>query len=160
MRRVKSRDTSIEVAFRRALWRAGIRYRKNYGKLPGKPDIAIVRHKIAVFCDGEFWHGKDWGEVKERLQTRRDFWIRKIERNIERDNENEKQLAALGWTVFRFWGRDIKKNLDLCVAEVVDAVLLAKMGIDSECCYDTDETDNGASMVAEQTEEWEGGGER
>ena len=130
MSRIKGADTKIEVIFRKALWHRGIRYRKNYAKLPGRPDIAITSAKIAVFCDGEFWHGKDWPAVKAKLRTRRDFWVGKIERTIERDSDNENRLAALGWTVLRFWGRDIEKNLELCVADVVDAVMRAKLGVE------------------------------
>ena len=139
MSRVRSTDTKIEVIFRKALWRSGIRYRKNYKNLPGKPDIAITKHKIAIFCDGEFWHGKDWNIVRERLKTRREFWIQKIERNIERDTGNEKQLVALGWTILRFWGRDIEKNLELCVADVRDAILQSKIDSANAKAYDLGE---------------------
>ena len=124
---IGSRDTSIEVVFRKELWRAGVRYRKNLRALPGTPDIAITKYRIAVFCDGEFWHGKDWHLVREKLHTRRDFWVNKIERNIERDNEVERRLDALGWTCLRFWGRDIHRNLALCVKDVLDAVLQRKV---------------------------------
>jgi len=154
MSRVRSTDTKIEVAFRKALWRDGIRYRKNFKGLPGKPDIAITRHKIAIFCDGEFWHGKDWNLVRERLKTRRDFWIRKIERNIERDTGNERRLTALGWTILRFWGRDIEKNLDLCVAEVKEAILQARADpVAAEYLYELVETDE-SLMVAEQAPDY------
>lgn len=126
MSRIRCADTKIEVAFRRALWRAGIRFRKNFKGLPGKPDIAITRHKIAIFCDGEFWHGKDWSAAREKIRARRDYWVPKIERTMERDSASERRLAALGWTVLRFWGRDIQKSLDLCVAEVMEAILCSK----------------------------------
>ena len=161
MSRVKSKNTKIEVAFRRALWRSGVRYRKNLKMLPGKPDIAITKHKIAVFCDGEFWHGKDWGKIQERLCTRREYWVKKIESNIERDTGIDRQLAALGWTVLRFWGRDIEKNLDLCVAEVKEAIIQARVESErlrsvqgdiaaEEFAYDPAEFDGSASMAAEQ----------
>ena len=127
MSRIRSKDTKIEVVFRKALWRSGIRYRKNCPALPGRPDIAITKYKIAVFCDGEFWHGKDWNSVKGKLKTRSDYWIKKIERNIERDTRIERRLAMLGWTVLRFWGDDIEKNLDLCVADVKEAIFQAKV---------------------------------
>jgi len=156
MSRIKSSDTKIEVAFRKALWHCGIRYRKNHGKLPGKPDIAITAHKIAIFCDGEFWHGKDWTAMKEKLHTRRDFWIGKIERNIERDTDNEKRLAELGWTVLRFWGKDIEKNLELCVAEVKDAILQSRL--DSAAAEfardDPGFDDYGDSVAAERPPEY------
>jgi DNA mismatch endonuclease Vsr len=113
---IHGKDTSIEIKLRKALWCQGIRYRKNYRKLPGKPDIAITKHKIAVFCDSEFWHGKDWILLEGRLKkgTRSDFWINKIKRNMGRDNETAKKLIYLGWKVIRFWGDDIKKILE-CV---------------------------------------------
>ncbi|MDR2518248.1 MAG: very short patch repair endonuclease, partial [Spirochaetaceae bacterium] len=96
----------------------GIRYRKNVKTLPGKPDIAITKYKIAVFCDGELWHGKDWETKKEKIETNRDYWIKKIERNMARDIENEKKLENMGWTVIRFWGKEIKKYLMECVNEI------------------------------------------
>ena len=136
MSRIKNADTKIEVVFRRALWRIGIRYRKNFKHLPGKPDIAITKHKIAIFCDGEFWHGKDWNLVKTSLKTRREFWVEKIERTIERDTGNERGLESLGWTVLRFWGRDIEKNLDLCVADVRDAILQSRVDSTVAGAYD------------------------
>jgi DNA mismatch endonuclease (patch repair protein) len=118
MSRIRSSNTSIEVMLRKALWHEGIRYRKNLKSLPGSPDIAITKHKIAIFCDGEFWHGKNWDEKKESIKTNRDFWISKIDRNIMRDNENEKKLDNMGWVVLRFWGNEINKNLADCVKEI------------------------------------------
>ena len=103
---------------RKTLWHEGIRYRINYGKLPGKPDIAITKYKIAIFCDGELWHGKDWKNRKKSFQTNKDYWIHKIERNMERDNENEKKIEKAGWIVVRFWGKEIEKNLMECVNEI------------------------------------------
>jgi DNA mismatch endonuclease (patch repair protein) len=123
MSRIKSKNTSIEISFCKALWHEGIRYRKNYVKLPGKPDIAITKYKIAIFCDGEFWHGKDWRLQKQKLQTRRDFWIAKIERNIDRDNETDIKLWQMGWVVLHFWGKEIQKNLESCVKEVKETIV-------------------------------------
>jgi DNA mismatch endonuclease (patch repair protein) len=122
MSRIKSKNTAIETSFCKALWHEGIRYRKNYNKLPGKPDIAIVKYKIAVFCDGEFWHGKDWDSRKEKLHANREYWIPKIERNMDRDKETDIKLSRLGWIVLRFWGRDIQKNLSACVQKVRDTI--------------------------------------
>jgi DNA mismatch endonuclease (patch repair protein) len=118
MSHIRSNDTSVEVLLRKALWHEGIRYRKNVKTLPGKPDIAIPKYKIAVFCDGELWHGKDWEIRKENIKTNRDYWIPKIERNMARDIENEKKLENMGWTVIRFWGKEIKKYLMECVNEI------------------------------------------
>ena len=122
MSRIRGKNTSIEVMLRKRLWHLGIRYRKNYKKVPGCPDIAIVRYKIAVFCDGELWHGKDWEEKKNGFKSNAEYWIDKIERNMERDELNNTQLKELGWTVVRFWGLDIKKNLDNCVLTVLDSM--------------------------------------
>lgn len=124
MSHIKSRDTSIEVKLRKELWKKGYRYRKNYNKIPGKPDIAITKYKIAIFCDSEFFHGKDWEVLKPRLQKgdNADYWIPKIQRNRERDDEVNKELLFLGWTVIRFWGKDIIKNTDECVKVIDEAV--------------------------------------
>jgi len=127
MSRIKSKDTSIEVALRKALWKAGIRYRKNYNKLPGTPDIAITKHKIAVFCDGEFWHGKDWESKKSKIQSNREYWINKIERNINRDIDVNRVVCGNGWTVMRFWGNEIRDNLVGCVEEIQDIIFQSKI---------------------------------
>jgi DNA mismatch endonuclease (patch repair protein) len=122
MSRVKSTDTSIENLLRKALWREGIRYRKNYKKLPGKPDIVITKYKIAIFCDGEFWHGKAWNTTKEKLKSNRDYWVNKIERNINRDNKTDKELEKMGWVIFHFWGKQIEHNLAGCVSEIKQTI--------------------------------------
>ena len=122
MQAIKSKDTSIELSLRKALWEKGIRYRKNYKKLPGKPDIALTKHKIAVFCDSDFWHGFEWEERKKRIKSNQEYWIPKIERNMERDREVDSELQKMGWTVIRFWEWQIKKHLDQCVAAVETAV--------------------------------------
>lgn len=132
MQHIRSKDTAIEIKFRKALWSRGYRYRKNYKELPGKPDIVLTKYRIAIFCDSEFFHGKDWDVLKPRLNTSNngDFW-KKIERNMERDAEVNKQLLFLGWTVIRFWGKDIMKNTDECV-RVVEEVIFEKKISDSE----------------------------
>jgi len=122
MSRIKNKNTSIEVAMQKALWHSGIRYRKNYTKLPGAPDIALTKYRIAIFCDGEFWHGKDWEVKKPKILSNREYWIAKIERNMARDNEKNQALANMGWTVIRFWGNDIHKNLKGCVQVIKDAI--------------------------------------
>lgn len=129
MSHIKSRDTSIEVKLRKELWNKGYRYRKNYNKIPGKPDIAITKYKIAIFCDSEFFHGKDWEVLKPRLQKgdNAGYWIPKIQRNRERDDEVNKELLFLGWTVIRFWGKDIMKNTDECVKVIDEVVFDTKM---------------------------------
>lgn len=129
MQSIHSKDTKIEVILRNALWHEGIRYRKNYTKIPGKPDIAITKYKIAIFCDSEFFHGKDWDQLKPRLEksNNSDFWIKKISRNRERDVEVDRELRSLGWIVLRFWGAEIKKELEQCVNTVKEAVFIRKM---------------------------------
>lgn len=127
MRNIKSKDTTIEVILRKQLWHKGYRYRKNYKALPGKPDIAITKYRIAIFCDSEFFHGKDWEVLRPRLEKgdNSEYWIKKISRNREHDDEVNKMLLFLGWTVIRFWGRDIKKNTDECI-RVIEEVIFDK----------------------------------
>ena len=124
MQRIRSKDTQIEVLLRKALWNSGIRYRKNYAKLPGKPDIAITKYKIAIFCDGEFFHGKDWDQLREKLSNSNnsEYWKKKIGRNIERDLEVDAAIKALGWKVLRFWGKDILKHTDECVRAIEEKI--------------------------------------
>lgn len=129
MQRIRSSDTEIERILRKALWERGYRYRKNYDKLPGRPDIALTKYHIAIFCDGEFFHGKDWDQLEEKLKTSNnsEYWTAKIRRNIERDNEVERLLRAEGWTVLRFWGSDIKKHTDECVRIIEETIFEVKM---------------------------------
>lgn len=124
MQRIKAKDTSIEVKLRKALWHKGYRYRKNYGSLPGKPDIALTKYKIAIFRDSEFFHRKDREVLKPRLEKSNNsqYWISKISRNRERDDEINKRLLFEGWTVIRFWGKDIQKNVDECVRVVKETI--------------------------------------
>lgn len=124
MQHIRAKDTSIEVRLRKALWNKGYRYRKNYDKLPGKPDIALTKYKVAIFCDSEFFHGKDWEVLKPRLEkgNNSQYWISKISRNRERDDEINKRLLFEGWTVIRFWGKDIQNNVDECVKVVEETI--------------------------------------
>lgn len=112
MSAIKNKDSKIEVLLRKELWRRGIRYRKNVNKVYGKPDIAFIGKKIAVFCDSEFWHGYDWEVRRDDIKSNREFWIKKIERNIERDKEVNQYLESKGWIVIRLWGKEILKNLE------------------------------------------------
>lgn len=104
------------------LWSRGLRYRKNVKSVIGKPDIAFIGRKVAVFCDSEFWHGYNWKERKSDFKSNQEFWIPKIERNMLRDIEVTKKLEADGWTVLRFWGNDIKKNLQQC-ADIIESAV-------------------------------------
>lgn len=131
MKNIKGKDTKIEVLLRKALWHKGYRYRKNYKKLEGKPDIVLTKYKIAIFCDGEFFHGKDWEKLRERLKRgdNGEFWIKKIarNRNMEHDNDINKRLEFEGWTVLRFWGNDIKRNPEECVKTVEETIFDIKI---------------------------------
>ncbi|MDR2354880.1 MAG: very short patch repair endonuclease [Clostridiales Family XIII bacterium] len=122
MQRVRNKDSRIELLLRKELWRRGLRYRKNVKGIEGKPDIAFLGKKVAVFCDSEFWHGHDWEERKKDFKSNQDFWIPKIERNILRDVTVNAVLEYDGWTVLRFWGRQIEKDVSGC-ADIVEAAL-------------------------------------
>lgn len=108
------------------MWHEGIRYRKNYKALPGKPDIAITKYRIAVFCDSSFWHGRDF-EKKKPVATNHQYWDAKIKRNMERDKEVNRQLKEIGWTVLRFWDIEIHKQLEMCVNTVLEEIIEAIM---------------------------------
>lgn len=129
MRNIRAKDTKIEKILRTALWKKGYRYRKNYSKLPGKPDIVLTKYKIAIFCDSEFFHGKDWKELKVRLKRgdNSDYWINKISNNIKRDEENDKTLSFMGWTVVHFWGKDIMKETDECIRYIEEIIFEQKV---------------------------------
>ena len=122
MRKVKSKDSEIEVLLRKELWKRGLRYRKNVKNICGKPDIVFLSKKVAIFCDSEFWHGFDWENRKKDFKKNREYWIPKIERNIRRDQDVNEKLASEGWTVLRFWGEDIKKHVEEC-ADIIEKVL-------------------------------------
>ncbi|MDR1616500.1 MAG: very short patch repair endonuclease [Syntrophomonadaceae bacterium] len=127
MSRIKGKNTSIEVVFRRALWHKGYRYRKNFAALPGSPDIAITKYKIAIFCDGEFFHGYDWEVKKQALGQNREYWIKKIERNIARDCKADLKLIAMDWVPVHFWGQDILKHTSECVEAVEELAFELKV---------------------------------
>jgi DNA mismatch endonuclease Vsr len=122
MSRIKSTGSKIERTLGTALWASGIRYRKQYKKLTGKPDFVIVSAKVAVFCDSAFWHGYGWPEAACKIKSNREFWIPKIERNIARDEIVNESLAKLEWIVLRFWDHEILKNTAACVDKVVYVV--------------------------------------
>lgn len=127
MSHIKGKDTSIEMLLRKALWHKGIRYRKNYKKLPGSPDIAITKYRIAIFCDSEFFHGYNWEIKKQTLGHNREYWIKKIERNMTRDQENDFKLIAMDWIPIHFWGHEIQKRTTDCVNAVEDLIFELKM---------------------------------
>lgn len=118
MKRVKNKGSEIETLLQKELWSRGLRYRKNVKGITGKPDIAFIGKKIAVFCDSEFWHGYDWENRKKDFKSNTGFWIPKIERNIQRDIEVTNELETKGWIVIRFWGKEIKKNVSGCADKI------------------------------------------
>lgn len=120
---VHLKHSATEVAIAKALWHKGFRYRLNYRKLPGSPDIAILRYKIAVFVDGEFWHGYHWTERREKLKSNREYWIEKIEENKARDIKNDRKLVDIGWTPIHFWENEVKKDLQGCLC-TIDSIIV------------------------------------
>lgn len=122
MANVHLKAGKAETALAKALWHLGLRYRRNYRKLPGSPDIAILKYYIAVFVDGEFWHGKDWDFRKERLNANRSYWIEKIEENIFRDKKNDMLLAEMGWIPIHFWEKEVNKELDVCISKITTII--------------------------------------
>ena len=123
MANVKLKHGTDEVAIAKALWHDGYRYWLNYKKLPGSPDIAIQKYNIAVFIDGEFWHGYDWETRKPKLKRNREYWIAKIEENIARDKRVDQELVELGWIPIHIWSKDVKKDLRGCIHLIEKTIL-------------------------------------
>ncbi|NJL29017.1 MAG: very short patch repair endonuclease [Thermoanaerobaculia bacterium] len=117
-------DSRCEVKLRSLLWRAGARFRKNVTALPGVPDIVFPKARVAIFCDGDFWHGRDWDARRQKLErgSNAEYWIAKIERNMERDREHTAQLVALGWTVIRAWESDIQRGPEPVVETILEVI--------------------------------------
>ena len=127
MSKVKLKKGDAETLLAKKLWHCGFRYRLNYKKLPGSPDIAILKYNIAVFVDGEFWHGYDWDVRKPKLNRNRGYWIEKIEENMARDVRVDKELSYLGWTPIHFWSKEVMKDTDSCVEAIKDMVFELQM---------------------------------
>jgi len=123
MSKIKGKETNAEIILRKGLWRLGYRYRKNYKKLVGKPDIVFVKQKLVIFIDGEFWHGYNWEEKKGKIKSNSEYWIKKIERNMQRDQEATKCLESEGWKVIRFWEQEIKKQPENCINLIAENLL-------------------------------------
>lgn len=121
---VGSQDTEPELLLRKTLWARGLRYRLHRDDLPGSPDIVFPTEKIAIFCDGDFWHGRNWKERKEQLRdgANPDYWIPKIRSNIERDARQTEELEEAGWVVLRIWETDIKDDPE-AAADIVEQAL-------------------------------------
>jgi DNA mismatch endonuclease Vsr len=128
MQAIRSKDTKAELALAKALWIRGYRYRKNNKSVFGKPDLTFKGLKIAVFVDSEFFHGKDWDVQKHRIKSNREFWWKKIESNIKRDTIVINKLESDGWTVLRFWDKEILKNVSYCINKVEEALNYSKYG--------------------------------
>lgn len=124
MQAIKSTATKGEVRLAKALWKLGYRYRKNNKKVFGRPDLTFAKYKIAIFVDSEFFHGKDWETEQLRIKTNREYWIPKIERNIQRDEEVNTFLISENWTILRFWSKEIEKNLEVCLAKIEGTIML------------------------------------
>lgn len=122
MQAVKSKGSKIETLLSKALWAKGYRYRKNDKTVFGKPDLTFKKLKIVVFVDSEFWHGKNWKTRKHDHKSNQAFWLKKIERNIQRDKEVNKELLKEKWQVLRFWGKDIEKNLHYCITIIEEKI--------------------------------------
>lgn len=122
MSAIRSTNTKDEVRLAKALWALGYRYRKNNKTVFGKPDFTFKKIKLAIFVDGEFFHGKNWDIDRNRIKTNSEFWIKKIERNMQRDIEVNAHLESQNWKILRFWSNDIKKNLDSCILEIQNAI--------------------------------------
>lgn len=122
MSRVKLKKNKCEVILSKQLWHHGYRYRLNYKKLPGSPDIVLTRYNLAIFVDGEFWHGKDFINRKNTLNKNKDYWIEKIEENMNRDKENDRKLKEMGWIPIHFWSKEIESNCPYCVEVIEDFI--------------------------------------
>lgn len=119
MSHVKTKKNSAEVMLAKSLWHRGYRYRLNYKALPGSPDVALTKYRIAIFIDGEFWHGKDFEQRKTKLKNNKDYWIEKIQENIDRDLKNDKLLRQMDWYPIHFWSNDVIKYCNQCIEEVI-----------------------------------------
>ena len=124
MSKIRGKDTKPEILLRKYLWHQGMRYRKNYAGLPGRPDIVITKHKIAIFCDSEFFHGKDWEKQRKKIEAgeNSDYWIKKIEHNMERDKRKDAELIKSGWIVIHFWSKEIEKDVEACYYRIIEAI--------------------------------------
>lgn len=122
MSKIKSKNTKPEMALRKSLWAIGLRYRINVKGLVGRPDIVFRKHKLAIFVDGDFWHGYNWEEKKKKIKTNKSFWIAKIERNMQRDKESTEKLIGFGFNVIRFWEHEIKNDLFGCIDRITSYI--------------------------------------
>ena len=122
MSKVRLKNGKAETILAKRLWHEGYRYRRNYKKLPGSPDIALTKMHIAVFVDGEFWHGENWEDRKAKLKHNREYWIEKIEENIARDKRVDDELHSMGWITIHFWEKQVLKHTDECLDAIIDLI--------------------------------------
>lgn len=122
MKKIRSTNTAPEVLLRKELWGRGLRFSRKISDLPGKPDIVLKNSKIAIFIDGEFWHGYNWAKKKKTIRANRDYWIPKIERNILRDKKSSQELREKGWEVLRFWQKDVDGRMGACVSKIMRSI--------------------------------------
>lgn len=120
MSKIHLKNGKAETLLAKYLWHNGYRYRLNDKKLPGSPDIAILRYHIAVFVDGEFWHGENWETRKAKLKRNREYWIEKIEENMARDKRVDQQLRDLGWIPLHFWEKKVFKDVEGCAKTIIE----------------------------------------
>lgn len=123
MQAIKSKETKCEIILAKALWAKGLRYRKHNIKVFGKPDLSFLKCKVAIFVDGEYFHGYNWNTEKHRIKTNREFWWKKIEGNMKRDQIVNQTLVENGWTVIRFWSHEIRKNLASCINKIQRTII-------------------------------------
>lgn len=124
MSAIRGHDTAPELILRKAVWKTGLRYRVNDRRVYGRPDITFSRAKLAVFCDGDYWHGHNWAlrgykDLNDELSHYKPFWAEKIRRNVERDRDVDKKLTSEGWYVLRFWENDIRNDAQNCAQKIL-----------------------------------------
>jgi DNA mismatch endonuclease, patch repair protein len=130
----KAANTKCEILLRSALWRRGLRFRKNVRELPGKPDVVFPRERVVVFVDGDFWHGRNWEERRRKLAAgvNSGYWVAKIQTNMDRDARHNEELTQLGWTVLRFWETDVLTDLTGTAISVNEVVQAKRSGMAAE----------------------------
>ena len=122
MSKIRSENTKPEIILRRKLRNLGYNISLNNKSLVGKPDISLGKYKLAIFVDGEFWHGYNWGQKKKRIKSNREYWVKKIERNKKRDRNNNQILRKTGWEVLRFWEHEILGDLESCTKKITSII--------------------------------------
>ena len=118
MSKIRGKNSKPEVMLRKTLWAKNYRFRLHDSRMPGRPDILIKKYRLAIFIDGEFWHGQDWKVNRERIKSNRDFWIPKIERNMQKDERVNQALRNMGYVVFRFWSKKVLQNLEQVLNQI------------------------------------------